>query len=151
MLPGRAVYAARPVARDPRLQTTPRARRSRAARARGPARGVSGTPAAARLRSRGTFFAFAARSASARASPRATARGAPGAAEPLGQLITARLTEQLILRRVDLAGLLQDLLRDLLIAAVLVVGRRRRDLAAIDSDNPDLDQAGLRAQPQAPR
>ena len=71
-------------------------------------------------------------------------------AEPLGQLVAALLAVELILGGVDLAGLLEDLLRDLAVAAVLVVRRRRRDLRPIDRDNADLHQAGLRAQPQHP-
>jgi hypothetical protein len=59
-------------------------------------------------------------------------------AQPLGQLVTAGLAVELILRSIDPGRLREDLLRDLLIAARRVMRRRRRDLGAIDGDDPDL-------------
>jgi hypothetical protein len=51
-----------------------------------------------------------------------------------------------VLGRVDLAGLLDDLGRDLLVAADRLVGRRGGELAAIDRDHPHRDQPGVGAQ-----
>ena len=68
--------------------------------------------------------------------------------QPLGQLVAARLAEQLVLGRIDARGVLEDLPRDLLIAARRVMGRRRGDLRAVDRDHADLDQAAARTQRQ---
>jgi hypothetical protein len=70
-----------------------------------------------------------------------TQRRAPPLArpKPLGQLIAARLTVELVLAAVRLGGLGQDLARDLLIAAVGSAGGVRLDLRAIDRDHPDPD------------
>ena len=72
----------------------------------------------------------------------------PARAQPLGQLVAARLAIELVLGRVDARGVLEDLPCDLLIAARRVMGRRRRELRAIDRDNANLDQAAARAQRQ---
>src|SRR5947208_2378166 len=48
------------------------------------------------------------------AQPRATVAAR---AQPLGQLVAARLAVELVLGRVDPGGLLEDLFRDLLVAA----------------------------------
>src|SRR5215207_9366285 len=69
-------------------------------------------------------------------------------AQTLGELVAARLAEQLVLGRVDARRLLQDLLRDLLIAARRVMRRRRGDLRAVHRDDADLDQAAARAERQ---
>ena len=69
-------------------------------------------------------------------------------AQPLRQLVAARLAEQLVLGRVDARGVLEDLPRDLLVAARRVMRRRRRDLRAVDRDDADPDQAAARAQRQ---
>ena len=69
-------------------------------------------------------------------------------AQPLGQLVTALLAEQLVLGRVDARGVLQDLARDLLVAARGVMGRRGGDLRAVDRDDADPDQPAARAQRQ---
>jgi hypothetical protein len=53
----------------------------------------------------------------------------------LGQLVTAVVAEQRVLGRVDARGLLEDLARDLLIAARRVMGGRRGDLGAVDRDD----------------
>ena len=75
-------------------------------------------------------------------------RGAPPPArpQPLGQLIAARPTAELVLAAVRLGGLGQDLARDPLIAAVGGAGGVRGDLRAIDRDHPDPDQPRLPAQ-----
>jgi hypothetical protein len=70
--------------------------------------------------------------------------------QPLGQLVTARVTEQLVLSCVQASGFLQDLLGDLLIGPRRVMRRRRRDLRAINGDNTDLHHAGPGAQLKHP-
>src|SRR5215210_7115305 len=69
-------------------------------------------------------------------------------AQPLGQLVAARVAEQLVLGRVDARGVLEDLPRDLLVTAGGVMRRRRGDLRAVDRDNADPNQAAARAQRQ---
>jgi hypothetical protein len=59
-------------------------------------------------------------------------------AQPLGQLVTARLAIELVLGRVRSGGLGEDLRGDLLVIARRVMRRGRRDLGAVDGDNPDL-------------
>src|SRR5436190_20447993 len=67
-------------------------------------------------------------------------------AQPLGQLVAARLAVELVLGRIDPSGLLEDLLRDLLIATRRTLARSRRDLRAVKRDDPDLHQPRLRTQ-----
>ena len=62
------------------------------------------------------------------------------------QLITARITELLILLTIDLGGLFKDLLRDLLVVARSLTTRVRMDLRAVDRDHPDLHETLLRAE-----
>jgi hypothetical protein len=69
-------------------------------------------------------------------------------AQPLGQLIAARLAEQLVLGGVDARGLLEDLPGDLLIGARRVMRGRRGDLRAVDRDDADVHQSAARAQRQ---
>jgi hypothetical protein len=65
--------------------------------------------------------------------------------QPLGQLVAARLAEQLVLGRVNRGGLLEDLAGDLLVVARRVMRCVRSDLGAVDGDDADLDQPGARA------
>lgn len=64
------------------------------------------------------------------------------------QLIAACISEALVLGRVDLSGLVEDLARDLLVAACRVMGRVGGDLGALDRDDPKLDQTSASAQRQ---
>lgn len=59
-------------------------------------------------------------------------------AQALGQLVAPRLAVELVLGGVDPARLLDDLLGDLLVAAVRVMGRGRGDLRAVDATIPTL-------------
>ena len=70
--------------------------------------------------------------------------------QPLGQLVAARLPEQLVLGRVDPCGLLEDLLGDLLVGRGCVMRRGRRDLRPVDRDDPDIDHPGAGAELQHP-
>ena len=72
-------------------------------------------------------------------------------AQVLGQLVTARLAVELVLAPVGLGGLGEDLARDLLVVAIGVKRRVRRDLRAVDRDHPDRRQARPRAQPEHAR
>ena len=63
----------------------------------------------------------------------------PGAPATVGrevgrQLIAARLPEALVLSLVDRLRLLEDLAGDLLVVAVGITARVRRDLGAVDRD-----------------
>jgi hypothetical protein len=69
-------------------------------------------------------------------------------AQPLRELVAARLAEQLVLGRVNRGRFLEDLARDLPVVARGVVGGRRGDLRPVDRDHTDLDQAAARAQRQ---
>ena len=64
------------------------------------------------------------------------------------QLIAAPLAELLVLDRVDLGGLFEDLARDLLVIARRPLGRVGMDLRAVDRDDPDAHHPRVRAQPQ---
>ena len=59
-------------------------------------------------------------------------------AQPLGQLITTLSAVELVLGPVRSGGLLENPRGDVLVAALCVMGRRRRDLGAVDGDNPTL-------------
>ena len=72
----------------------------------------------------------------------------PARAQPLGQLVAARLAIELVLGSVDARRVLEDLLGDLLIAARRVMRCGRGDLGAVDRDNTDLDQTTARAERQ---
>jgi hypothetical protein len=67
-------------------------------------------------------------------------------AQLLGQLVAARVAVELVFGGIDRLGLLEDLARELLVVAVRVATRVRRDLRAVDRDDADLGQALLRAQ-----
>jgi hypothetical protein len=69
-------------------------------------------------------------------------------AQLLGQLVAARLPVELVLRLIDPPRLLQHLARDLLIAAIGIARRARRDLGAVDRDHPNPNQPGRPAEPQ---
>src|SRR5918998_5769541 len=58
-------------------------------------------------------------------------------AQPLGQLVPARITKQLVLGRVLARRVFEDLLGDLLIGPGRVMRRRRGDLRAVDRDDAD--------------
>ena len=64
------------------------------------------------------------------------------------QLIAAPLAELLVLGRVDLGGLFEDLARDLLVIARRPLGRVGMHLRAVNRDDPDADHPRVRAQPQ---
>jgi hypothetical protein len=64
------------------------------------------------------------------------------------QLIATPLAEPLVLERVDLGGLFEDLARDLLVIARRMLRRVRVHLRAVHRDHRDTDQPGLRAQRQ---
>ena len=68
--------------------------------------------------------------------------------KPPGQLVAAGGPMDVVLGRVDPASLREDLGRDLLVAANRPVRRRGRDLAAIERNHTDRDQAGVRAKPK---
>ena len=68
------------------------------------------------------------------------------AGQVLGQLIAASLAMDLVLGDVDVAGFLDDLGGDLLVAADGLVSGSRGELAAVDGDHPHLDQFGLCAE-----
>jgi hypothetical protein len=73
----------------------------------------------------------------------------PRGAGQLGrQLITARVAVELVLGRVDRLGLLDDLARDPLVVQRRVAAGVSRDLRAVDRDEPDPRQPGLRAEPE---
>ena len=67
-------------------------------------------------------------------------------AQPLGQLVAARLAEQLVLGRVDARRLFEDLASDLLVAARRVMRGVRGHLRAVDGNDADLDQPRPRAE-----
>jgi hypothetical protein len=92
-------------------------------------------------RLRETGFAWAARSASSACSAsRSHLRRSPLVPQPLGQLITAGLAVERVLGPDRSGGLLENPRGDLLVAARRVMGRRRRDLGAVDGDNPHTHQ-----------
>ena len=65
-----------------------------------------------------------------------------------GQLVAALVAELLVLGCVDLGGLLEDLLRQLLVGAVLPLGGVGGDPGAVEGERADRDQAGLAAEDQ---
>src|SRR5205085_2608644 len=69
-------------------------------------------------------------------------------AQLLGQFITTRLAELLILGLVDRLDLLDDLLGDLRELVVALLARVTRKPSAIDRDHPGLHQPGLVTQPE---
>ena len=62
------------------------------------------------------------------------------------QLVAARIAEALVLFGVDGGRVLEDLARDLLIAARRALRRVGVHLRAVDRDHPDANQAGLGAE-----
>jgi hypothetical protein len=64
------------------------------------------------------------------------------------QLIAARIPVELVLAPVCLTRLREDLSGDLLVAAVRVDRRVRRDLRAVDRDDANLDEPRPRAHPE---
>jgi hypothetical protein len=77
----------------------------------------------------------------------------PGAAsvrraQSLRELIAACLAVDFILGGVDAPGLGEDLGGDLLVAADRSVRGRGGELGAVDRDHADVDDPGLRAEPQ---
>jgi hypothetical protein len=66
----------------------------------------------------------------------------------LGQLVPARVAEALVLLGVDGVGLLEDLVRDLLVIARGVMPGVGVNLGAIDRDHADPNQVRFGAQPQ---
>lgn len=64
------------------------------------------------------------------------------------QLVTARFTKALVVSAIDGPRLLKDLARDLLVIAVGVAARVRRNLRSIDRHQPGADQPRLRAERQ---
>src|ERR1039458_8206153 len=83
----------------------------------------------------GLFGAFLIELAFCLAQPPTTALAGR---QMLWQLIAALLAVELILGRVDLGGLFEDLLRDLIEVGVCFAARVRVDLRAINSDRADL-------------
>lgn len=65
-----------------------------------------------------------------------------------GQLVAARCAMDLVFGGVQVGRLLQDLAGNVLIAARRVMRRGGSDLGAVDRDDADVDEAGLRAQRQ---
>jgi hypothetical protein len=66
----------------------------------------------------------------------------------LGQLVTARVPVELVLGLVDPPRLLQHVARDLPVSAIGIERGVRRQLGAVDRNQPDPDQAGRPAEPQ---
>src|SRR3954452_13988545 len=71
-------------------------------------------------------------------------------AQPLGELVAARLAVELVLGRIDLGRLLQDFLGDLLVVARRVMGRCGRDLVPSTATMPTFTSPARAHSPSTP-
>jgi hypothetical protein len=76
-------------------------------------------------------------------------RAARAALRELGrQLVATRIAESFVVGRVSGGRLFENLPGDLLVAAVRIARRVPGDLRAVDRDQPDANEPGVRAQPE---
>jgi len=99
-------------------------------------------------RLRGTGCGFAARSASSAAWLHAATRADPEQSRTPAAVRRRAVAVKLVFGGIDRLDFLEDLARELLVVAVLVARRVRRDLRPVDRDHTDLGQAAAGAKRQ---